>query len=135
MAKANASARTFGDDDSANTEAFRSIAIGGILVVVALVVALTVLPVLTSSVADAQADPNTTASQAPLLGVGAPITSKWEHFHEWKRLAEDEPGAVDMETLLKGVCDKRNFMDLLENFILFDSSSGETFDALADGDL
>ncbi|MEN8132545.1 MAG: type I restriction endonuclease subunit R [Pseudomonadota bacterium] len=54
------------------------------------------------------------------------VTSKWEHFHEWKRLAEDELGAVDMETLLKGICDKRNFMDLLENFILFDESSGET---------
>ena len=53
------------------------------------------------------------------------ITSKWEHFHEWKRLAEEEPGAVDMETLLKGICDKRNFMDLVENFILFDESSGE----------
>ena len=54
------------------------------------------------------------------------LTSKWEHFHEWKRLAEDEPGVVDMETLLKGVCNKRNFMDLLENFILFDESSGES---------
>jgi type I restriction enzyme R subunit len=54
------------------------------------------------------------------------LTSKWEHFHEWKRLAEDEPGAVDMETLLKGICNKRNFLDLLENFILFDESSGET---------
>ena len=54
------------------------------------------------------------------------ITSKWEHFHEWKRLAEEEPGVVDMETLLKGVCNKHNFMDLMENFILFDESSGET---------
>ncbi len=54
------------------------------------------------------------------------LTSQWEHFHEWKRLAEDEPGVVDMETLLKGVCNKRDFMDLLENFILFDESSGET---------
>ncbi|MYD30508.1 MAG: type I restriction endonuclease subunit R [Nitrospira sp. SB0675_bin_23] len=53
------------------------------------------------------------------------ITSKWEHFHEWKRLAEEEPGVVDMETLLKGVCDKRNFMDLIENFIFFDESSSE----------
>ena len=51
------------------------------------------------------------------------ITSKWGHFHEWKRLAEEDPGVVDMETLLKGVCNKRNFMDLLENFILFDDSS------------
>ena len=59
------------------------------------------------------------------------ITSTWEHFHEWKRLAEQEPGVVDMETLLKGVCDKRNFMDLVENFILFDESSGELKKILA----
>ncbi len=38
------------------------------------------------------------------------LTSRFEHFHEWKRLAEDQPGAVDMETLLKGVCDKTNFL-------------------------
>ncbi len=59
------------------------------------------------------------------------ITSEWGHFHEWKRLAEQEPGAVDMETLLKGVCEKRNFMDLLENFILFDESSGQLKKILA----
>ena len=59
------------------------------------------------------------------------ITSRWEHFHEWKRLAEEEPGAVDMETLLKGVCDKRHFLDLVENFILFDEASGETKKILA----
>ena len=59
------------------------------------------------------------------------ITSRWGHFHAWKRLAEEEPGAVDMETLLKGVCDKRNFLDLVENFILFDESSGETRKILA----
>lgn len=59
------------------------------------------------------------------------ISSKWEYFHEWKRLAEDESGVVDMETLLKGVCDKRNFMDLVENFILFDESSGEPKKILA----
>jgi len=38
---------------------------------------------------------------------------------------------VDMETLLKGVCDKQNFMDLVENFILFDASSGEPKKILA----
>jgi len=53
------------------------------------------------------------------------ITSRWEHFSEWKRLAEDSPGVVDMETMLKGVCDKRNFIDLIENFILFDETAGE----------
>lgn len=59
------------------------------------------------------------------------ITSKWEHFHDWKRLDEDEPGVVDMETLLKGVCDPRNFMDLVENFVFFDDSSGEPKKILA----
>ncbi len=34
------------------------------------------------------------------------ITSRFEHFNEWKRLAEDQPGVVAMETLLKGVCAK-----------------------------
>lgn len=48
------------------------------------------------------------------------LSSKFEHFNDWKRLAEEEPGVVDLETLLKGVCSKGNFIDLLENFILFD---------------
>ncbi|MGB5806475.1 type I restriction endonuclease subunit R [Castellaniella sp.] len=51
--------------------------------------------------------------------IGA-LGSKYEHFYNWKRLEESEPGVVDMETLLKGVCDKCNFLDLFENFILFD---------------
>ena len=59
------------------------------------------------------------------------VTSRFEHFHEWKRLAEDGPGVVDMETLLKGVCDKTNFMDLVENFIVFDDSAGEPRKILA----
>ena len=54
------------------------------------------------------------------------ITSRWEHFHEWKRLAEREPGVVEMETLLRGLCQKSNVMDLFENFIAFDDSSGDT---------
>ncbi len=59
------------------------------------------------------------------------LGSPYKFFHEWKRLAEDQPGAVDMETLLKGVCEKRNFLDLLENFILFDDSAGRPKKILA----
>lgn len=51
--------------------------------------------------------------------------SKFEFFHEWKRLKEDEVGAVDLETMLLGICEKHNFMDLFENFILFDHSGGK----------
>ncbi|NQU63792.1 MAG: type I restriction endonuclease subunit R, partial [SAR324 cluster bacterium] len=59
------------------------------------------------------------------------ITSKYEHFSEWKRLAEYEPGAVDMETLLKGICSKHNLMDLFENFITFDDSTGKLVKIIA----
>ena len=52
------------------------------------------------------------------------VTSRFAHFCEWKRLAEDEPGAVDMATLLKGICRKDNLLDLVENFIVFDESAG-----------
>ncbi len=59
------------------------------------------------------------------------ITSRWEHFNEWKRLAEEEPGVVDMETSLKGICDKHNFIDLIENFTFYDESSGKLRKILA----
>jgi len=59
------------------------------------------------------------------------LTSRFEHFHEWKRLAEEEPGVVAMETLLKGVCSKANFLDIVENFIVFDESAGEPRKILA----
>lgn len=62
--------------------------------------------------------------------IGA-ITAGYEHFHEWKRLAESDPGVVDMETLLKGVCDKKNFMDIIENFIIYDNSTGRQIKVLA----
>ncbi|HLG41700.1 MAG TPA: type I restriction endonuclease, partial [Chitinophagaceae bacterium] len=45
------------------------------------------------------------------------ITSGYEHFHEWKRLTESDPGVVSMETLIKGVCEKNNFINIFENFI------------------
>jgi len=54
------------------------------------------------------------------------LGSKFKFFHEWKRLKENEKGAVDLETMLLGICEKHNFMDLLENFILFDHSDGRT---------
>jgi len=59
------------------------------------------------------------------------IDSKWEFFHEWKRLTELEAGNVELQTMLKGVCKKENFIDLLENFILYDHSNGNTVKILA----
>ena len=64
-----------------------------------------------------------------ILGNGADarigsFSAPFELFREWKRLDEDDLGDVEMETLLKGVCTKSNFLDLFENFILFDDSGG-----------
>ena len=48
------------------------------------------------------------------------LTARWEHFTEWKRIeSEDEPGAVSLETILKGICDHHRLLDVIENFTLF----------------
>ena len=59
------------------------------------------------------------------------LGSKYEFFHEWKRLAEADQGSVALETMLRGICKKENFLDLLENFILYDHSDGKTVKILA----
>ena len=59
------------------------------------------------------------------------LDSKYEFFHEWKRLDEKEQGSVALETMLRGICKKENFLDLFENFILFDHSGGHTAKILA----
>lgn len=52
------------------------------------------------------------------------ISSKYEHFHDWKRISEEDQGIVSLDTIIKGTCDKSRLLDLFENFILFDSSVG-----------
>ena len=59
------------------------------------------------------------------------LGSKYEFFHEWKRLNEQEPGSVALETMLRGICKKETFLDLFENFILYDHSGGSTAKILA----
>lgn len=59
------------------------------------------------------------------------LGSKYEFFQEWKRLKEEDTGSVDLETMLRGICNKANFMDLFENFILYDKSGGKTVKILA----
>ena len=59
------------------------------------------------------------------------IDSKWEFFHEWKRLNELEAGNIELPTMLRGICKKENFLDLLENFILYDHSDGRTVKILS----
>ncbi|WP_286800130.1 type I restriction endonuclease subunit R [Oceanicaulis sp. UBA2681] len=59
------------------------------------------------------------------------LSAKYDHFSDWKRLAEGDKGVVQMETLIKGVCERANFLDLFENFILFDDSSGKLIKIVA----
>ncbi len=59
------------------------------------------------------------------------IGSKWEFFHEWKRLKEEDAGNIELPTMLRGICKKENFLDLFENFILYDHSGGSTVKILA----
>jgi type I restriction enzyme, R subunit len=50
------------------------------------------------------------------------ITSKWEHFVEWKRNHEKDKARLDAEALLDGMLAKEHLLDLVENFVLFDDS-------------
>lgn len=62
--------------------------------------------------------------------IGA-ITSKYEHFHDWKRITEEQEGIISLDTILKGVCEKTRILDLFENFVLFDNSIGSIVKLIA----
>src|SRR3990172_4525918 len=57
------------------------------------------------------------------------ITADYEHFSEWKKInSEGEEGVVSLETIIKGTCEKHKFLDILENFILFqDKDTGGSY--------
>jgi type I restriction enzyme R subunit len=48
----------------------------------------------------------------------------YEVFAPWKKLDEDGPESVSLETLLRATCEPARFLDLLENFVLFDEARG-----------
>lgn len=53
------------------------------------------------------------------------LTSAWEHFFEWKRMAEEEEdGSTTLETAIRGLCDKTRLLDLIEIFTLFEEARG-----------
>lgn len=48
------------------------------------------------------------------------LTADWGRFFEWKRIErEDEPRRVSLEVMLRGTCDPKRLLDLVENFTLF----------------
>ncbi len=53
------------------------------------------------------------------------ITSDFEHFNDWKKInSEGETGVVSLDTIIKGICEKNRFIDVLENFILYQTAKG-----------
>jgi type I restriction enzyme R subunit len=54
---------------------------------------------------------------------GGTLTSGWDRFMPWRTIDGKEVaprGSVQLEVLLKGVFDKRRFLDLILNFVVFD---------------
>ncbi len=62
------------------------------------------------------------------------VGSKYKFFSEWNRKTEDDEVDNDepkMHIMLESVCNKQTFLDLVENFIIFDNSSGKLAKILA----
>jgi len=60
------------------------------------------------------------------------ITADWDYFTEWKKInSEGEEGIVSLETMIKGLCEKNRFIDILENFILYQNMDGSMVKIMA----
>ncbi|WP_158430848.1 type I restriction endonuclease subunit R [Mycoplasma parvum] len=62
--------------------------------------------------------------------VGA-VGSEYEFFNDWNRLKEEDIGNTDISIFLRGACNKQNFLDLFENFILFSKSNETIYKVIA----
>ena len=53
------------------------------------------------------------------------MTAGIEHFSEWKKIDDEkEPGLISLETMIRGTCEKRKLLDLVENFTIFNEARG-----------
>lgn len=59
-----------------------------------------------------------------LEGLMGPSHAPFDIFAPWKRLEEDGAESVGLETLLRGTCEPTRFLDLIENFLLFEEARG-----------
>ena len=53
------------------------------------------------------------------------ITSGWERFMPWRTIAGDKiapKGSLEQEVLIRGIFEKRRFLDLVRNFVVFEDS-------------
>jgi len=54
--------------------------------------------------------------------VMGPAHAPFDVFAPWRKLDEDAPEDLSLETLLRATCDPARFLDLIENFVLFDDA-------------
>ena len=60
------------------------------------------------------------------------LTSEWAHFAERKKINnEGEEGIVSLDTMLRGMCEKTRLLDLIENFTVYEDTTGGTVKILA----
>ena len=60
------------------------------------------------------------------------ITAGWDYFCDWKKInSEGEQGVISLETMIKGICEKGRFLDILENFILYQDLDGSSIKIMA----
>ncbi len=53
------------------------------------------------------------------------ISAEWNYFNEWKKINDEgEKGIVSLDTVIKGVCEKSRFLDILENYTIFREDKG-----------
>ncbi|MBN1810321.1 MAG: type I restriction endonuclease subunit R, partial [Anaerolineae bacterium] len=53
------------------------------------------------------------------------VTSGWEHFSPWKKIDDEgEEGVISLETAVRGTCPPARFLDLVENYLIFQERRG-----------
>lgn len=53
------------------------------------------------------------------------VTSEWEHFAAWKKIeADGRKGTIPLETLARGTCRPGRFLDIVENYVLYQERRG-----------
>jgi type I restriction enzyme R subunit len=53
------------------------------------------------------------------------LTSQWEHFSQWKKIdSEGEEGVISLETAVRGTCEPARFLDIVENYVLYQEARG-----------
>ncbi len=53
-----------------------------------------------------------------------PSHAPFDAFAPWKKLEENGPDSVALETMLQATCEPSRFLDLIENFLLFEDARG-----------